>query len=151
VLVTKIALSRFFRMLAVMLSSGMQIVSALEITAGTADNVIVSSALADIHDGVVAGGSLSQNMREFDLFPPIAVRMLAIGEQTGELDSMLLKSADYFDEETDYAIANLMALLEPFLILLVAVLVMLLALGVFLPMWSVMNLYSGIITAEWCA
>jgi type II secretory pathway component PulF len=141
-LVTKISLARFFTMLSAMISSGISIVDSLEITADTADNVVISKTISEMREKIIGGVSLSACMREYSLFPPSAVHMTAIGEKSGSIDVMLMKSADYFNEETDYTISNLMTLLEPFLIFFVAVFVLMLALGVFLPMWNVMNLYT---------
>jgi type II secretory pathway component PulF len=141
-LITKVSLSRFFRMLAVMISSGIPIVAGLETTVQTADNVVISDAILKIRDRVVAGSSLSAPMQENKLFPPTAVQMVAVGEKSGMLDKMLMKSADYFDEETDYMVTNLMSLLEPFVILFLGMLVLTLALGIFLPMWNLMSLYT---------
>ena len=141
-LLTKISLARFFSMLSAMISSGVSVVSGLEITARTADNVVISEAIAEIREKVISGVTLSDSMKEYSFFPPTSSRMVAIGEKSGTLDKMLLKSADYFNEETDYTIANLMTLLEPMLIFVMGMFVLLLALGIFLPMWSMMELYT---------
>ena len=95
-----------------------------------------------IREQVIAGVTLSSSMKEFAFFPPTSVRMVAIGEKSGALDNMLAKSAEYFNEETDYTISNLTTLLEPILIFVMGLFVLLLALGIFMPMWSMMNLYT---------
>ncbi len=141
-LLTKISLARFFSMLSAMISSGISIVEGLETTASTADNVVIAQAIMKIRERVISGVTLSDSMREFSLFPPTSVRMVAIGEKSGTLDDMLAKTAAYFDEETDYTVSNLMTLLEPILILVMGMFVLLLALGIFLPMWSMMSLYT---------
>ncbi|MFH1826671.1 MAG: type II secretion system F family protein [bacterium] len=138
----KLALSRFFRMLSAMISSGIPLVAALEVTANTAGNAVVSDTINQIREKIIGGSSMSDAMGEYPLFPATSIHMAAIGEKSGNLGTMLLKSADYFDEETDYMVTNLMTLLEPFLILFLAMLVLLLAMGIFLPMWSMMQLYS---------
>jgi len=125
-----------------MISSGISVVQGLEITADTADNAVISEAIAKIRERVIAGASISDGMKEYSFFPPTAVQMVSIGEKSGTLDNMLMKSADYFNEETDYAISNLMTLLEPILIFVMGMFVLLLALGIFLPMWSMMQLYT---------
>jgi type II secretory pathway component PulF len=140
-LVIKVSLSRFFTMLSSMISSGISIVRGLEITSTTADNVIISEAVLKIREQVLSGYSLSDSMKEHALFPSTAVHMIAIGEKSGTLDAMLIKSAQYFNEESDYTIANLSSLIEPLLIFCVAMLVLLLALGIFMPMWNIMSLY----------
>ncbi|MFA6548529.1 MAG: type II secretion system F family protein [Candidatus Margulisiibacteriota bacterium] len=141
-LTIKVSLSRFFRMLATMISSGIPIIAGLETTMNTADNVIIAASIARIRDRVVSGAGLSGPMAEEKIFPSTAVQMVAVGEKSGNLDKMLSKSADYFDEETDYLIANLMSLMEPFIFLFLSVMVLILALVIFLPMWSMMDLYT---------
>ncbi len=139
---TKISLARFFTMLSSMITSGISIVEGLEITANTADNMVISQAISRIREKVIGGVALSACMREYKFFPPSSVHMVAIGEKSGSLDAMLMKSADYFNEETEYMIDDLMTLLEPFLIFIMGLFVTLLALGIFLPMWNVMQLYT---------
>ncbi|MFC1571387.1 type II secretion system F family protein [Candidatus Margulisiibacteriota bacterium] len=141
-LIRKISLARFFTMLAAMIASGISVVQALEITANTADNAVISQAVLKIREKVTAGVSLSESMKEFSLFPPAAVHMVAVGEKSGSLGEMLMKSADYFNEETDYAVANLMSLLEPMIIMVLAFFVLILVLGIFLPMMNIMKLYT---------
>ncbi len=141
-LTIKVSLSRFFRMLATMINSGIPIIAGLETTMNTADNVVIAASIARIRDRVVSGAGLSGPMAEEKIFPATAVQMVAVGEKSGNLDKMLNKSADYFDEETDYLISNLMALMEPFIVLFLSVMVLILALGIFLPMWSMMDLYT---------
>jgi type II secretory pathway component PulF len=91
---------------------------------------------------VVAGAGIAGPMAEEKIFPGTAVEMVAVGEKSGALDKMLVKTADYFDEETDYVVSNMMSLLEPILVFFMGMMVLVLALGVFLPMWSMMQLYS---------
>lgn len=142
VLIAKASLSRFFRMLATMIGSGIPIVASLETTARTADNVIISQSIIRLRDRVLAGSGLAGPMGEEKIFPATAVQMVAVGEKAGTLDTMLVKTADYFDEETDYMISNLMSLLEPFIILFLGIMVLTLALGIFLPMWNLMGVYT---------
>jgi len=138
-LVSKLMLSRFCRMLAAMLKSGIPVVEALNITKQTVENKIIIKVISDIQEEVIRGGGLSEPMRGSKIFPPLAIQMVAIGERAGALESMLNKVADYFDRDADYMIRNLTPLLEPFLILMLAVLVLLLALGVYLPMWDLIK------------
>ena len=142
VIITKLSLSRFFRMLSAMIQSGIPLTTALEVTAKTTDNAVISTMIQRVRAQVIAGSALSLAMKEHSLFPSMAVQMVAIGEKSGTLDKMLVKSADYFDEESDYIITNLMTYLEPLLIFVLAMLVLLLALGIFLPMWNMLQLYS---------
>ncbi|KAF0133703.1 MAG: MSHA bioproteinis protein MshG [Candidatus Saganbacteria bacterium] len=139
ILVSKLSLARFCRMLAAMLKSGIPVVEGLSITKNTVDNRIISNVISNIEEEVIRGGSLSEPMRGSKIFPPIAIQMVAIGEKAGALEGMLEKVADYFDRDADYMIKNLTPLLEPLLILMLAFLVTLLALGVFLPMWDMVK------------
>ncbi|OGB86735.1 hypothetical protein A3H38_03295 [candidate division WOR-1 bacterium RIFCSPLOWO2_02_FULL_46_20] len=141
-LITKVSLARFFSMLSAMISSGVSVVSGLEITARTADNAIVAQTIGKIREQVIAGMTLSDSMKGHHLFPSTSVRMVAIGEKSGTLEGMLKKTADYFNEESDNTVAGLMSLVEPFLIFFLGMFVLLLAMGIFLPMWSMMQLYS---------
>jgi len=140
VLVNKLILARFSRMLAAMLRSGIPILDALEIARDTVDNKIIAKVVDHIRDEVNKGVGLAEPMRGTRVFPPLVVQMVAIGEKAGALESMLNKVADYFDRDADYMIKNLTPLLEPLLILFLAVMVTILALGVFLPMWDMVKL-----------
>jgi len=139
-LVNKLILARFCRMLSAMLKSGIPILEALSITRDTVGNKILSRAVDNIREDVTRGVAMSEPMRGSKLFPPLAVQMVAIGERAGAMEAMLNKVADYFDRDADYMITNLTPLLEPLLILCLAFLVTLLALGVFLPMWDMVKL-----------
>ena len=139
-LVNKLILARFCRMLSAMLKSGIPILEALSITRDTVGNKILSRAVDNIKEDVTRGVAMSEPMRGSKLFPPLAVQMVAIGERAGAMEAMLTKVADYFDRDADYMITNLTPLLEPLLILCLAFLVTLLALGVFLPMWDMVKL-----------
>jgi len=141
-LTIKIALSRFFSMLSAMINSGIPIVYGLEITANTVDNAVISRAIGRIQEKVTAGDKLSESLKEFKFFPPLSIQMIAIGESSGNLENMLNRSAAYFDEETDYTVSNMMTLIEPIMIFFLGLLVTLLALGIYLPMWSIMDLYK---------
>lgn len=140
-LLTKINLSRFARMLAAMLRSGIPILEALTITSATGGNSVISRVVLDVRDEVAGGKSLAEPMQG-SIFPPIAIAMVAIGEKAGNLEGMLNKVADYFDREADYTIKNLTPLLEPILILGLGVIMLIFALGIFLPMWDLIRVYK---------
>jgi type II secretory pathway component PulF len=142
-LLSKLILARFCRMLSNMLKSGIPIVEALGISSGTVENRIVSDVIDGVRNEVVKGSGLSEPMKGAKVFPPIVVQMVAIGEKSGSLESMLAKVADYFDRDADYTIRNLTPLLEPLLILILAFFVVLLALGVFLPMWDMVKIVKS--------
>ncbi|OGC07602.1 hypothetical protein A2526_00515 [candidate division WOR-1 bacterium RIFOXYD2_FULL_36_8] len=139
-LINKLILARFSRMLAAMLKSGIPIVEALNISKDTIENRILSDVVIKVKEEVVQGGGLTDPIKNAKVFPPLVVQMVAIGEKSGSLEQMLSKVADYFDRDSDYTIRNLTPLIEPLLILMLAFLVVLLALGVFLPMWDMVKL-----------
>jgi type II secretory pathway component PulF len=142
-LFSKIYLSRFGRMLAAMLNSGIPILEALTVTAATVENRVISRVIIDIRNDVAQGKSLAEPMRGSKIFPPIAISMVAIGEKAGTLEKMLDKTADYFDREVDYTIENLTPLLEPILILGLGVVLLVFAMGIFLPMWDLVKVYKS--------
>jgi type II secretory pathway component PulF len=139
-LINKLILARFCRMLSSMLKSGIPILDALSITRDTVGNKILSKAVDNMKEDVTRGTMLSEPMRGAKIFPPLAVQMVAIGEKSGSLEAMLSKVADYFDRDANYMITNLMPLIEPLLLLGLAFVVVLLALGVYLPMWDMVKL-----------
>ena len=141
-LIAKLSLARFFRLLSSLLSSGVIIERSLELSAGAVDNVILSRAIIKIKEKVLLGDGLSVPMAMSGVFPPVSVQMVSIGEKSGNLATMLVKNADYIEEEADYMVSNLMTLLEPFLVFFLAVLILILALGIYLPIWSMMSLYA---------
>jgi len=142
-LFAKIYLSRFSRMLASMLGSGIPIIEALSITSEVVENKVIARVIIDVRDEVNKGKSLHEPMRGSRVFPPIAVAMVAIGEKSGTLENMLNRVADYFDREADYIIKNLTPLLEPMLIAGLGVILLIFALGIFLPMWDLVKIYKS--------
>ncbi|MDD5382535.1 MAG: type II secretion system F family protein [Candidatus Margulisbacteria bacterium] len=142
-LFAKIYLSRFNRMLAAMMGSGIPILEALTISSATAENKVISKVIIDIREQVAKGKNLTEPMKGSKVFPPIAISMAAIGEKAGTLEKMLNKVADYFDREADYTIKNLTPLLEPILIGILAVFLLIFALGIFMPMWDLVKVYKN--------
>ena len=116
-LMRKIAVARFCRTLSTLISSGVPILDGLEITARTAGNAIVEDAIMSVRKGVEGGLTIAQPLKESGVFPPMVVQMIGVGEQTGALDAMLSKIADFYEEEVDQAVANLLTLMEPVMIL----------------------------------
>jgi MSHA biogenesis protein MshG len=141
-LYSKIYLSRFSRMLSAMLGSGIPILEALTVTAAIVENKVISHVIIDVREEVSRGKNLAEPMRGSRVFPPIAISMVAIGEKAGTLEKMLNKTADYFDREIDYTIKNLTPLIEPLLIFGLAVILLVFALGIFLPMWDLIKIYK---------
>lgn len=136
----KISLSRFAYILGTLIHSGIPILRSLEIVAQAVGNIILLRAVEVIRDQVEKGRALSELMVANPLFPPLLSHMVAIGEKTGDLDSMLQKVSEHYDMETNYAIRNLSSTLEPFLILALGGILILLALAIFLPLWNMAQL-----------
>ncbi len=137
--VEKGVMSRFARIFATLYRSGIPMLNTLDIVSGTLGNVIIERAVEAIKENVREGRGLAQPMTQTGAFPPMVVQMVAVGEETGALDEMLNKVADYYDLEVEYAIRNLSTSLEPILLLFIGGAVLFLALGVFLPMWDMIS------------
>ncbi|HEY2081710.1 MAG TPA: type II secretion system F family protein [Verrucomicrobiae bacterium] len=141
--VTKVAISRFTRTLGTLISSGVPILQALTIVRETSGNVIVGSAVLAIHDSVKEGETITAPLEASRVFPPMVVSMVDVGEQTGALPEMLLKIADNYDEEVDNAVAAMTSLLEPIMIVFLAVIVGSIVIAMFLPLIALMNSVGG--------
>lgn len=138
----KVALSRFSRVLGALQKSGISMMLTLEIAAETTGNVVIARAVDDMRDRLREGKNLHGPMEASGLFPPLMVQMMAVGEETGDIDVMVNKVADYYDKDVEYAIRNLSTALEPLLLLFIGGMVLFLALGIFLPMWNLMSLFK---------
>ncbi|MBU0675391.1 MAG: type II secretion system F family protein [Proteobacteria bacterium] len=139
----KIYMSRFCRVFSVLTLSGINIIRTLQLSATAIENLIILNALHQVRADVEEGLDIQAAMNKFDLFPPMVVQMVAVGEESGQLDSMMAKVADYFDAETNYTIKNISTLIEPFLLLFLGIMVAFIALSIFLPMWNIMNVMRG--------
>ena len=139
----KIAIARFSRTLSTLLSSGVPILQSLDITGRTAGNVIIENAIIQIRDGVEQGKSFVEPLRSSELFPHMVAQMVGIGEQTGALDSMLGKIADFYEQEVDAAIANLLTLMEPALIGFLGVTIGGIVISMYMPMFSLIGKLSS--------
>ena len=141
-LILKADMSRFARIMALLMQSGIPALRALEIAEGSADNKVVAGAIDKIRVSVTEGTSMTQPMKESGIFPPSVVRMVRVGEETGKIDELLLKVSEYYDMQVEYTVTNLMVLIEPMLIVLLGGMVFVLALGMFLPMWNMISLFQ---------
>ena len=141
--VRRVAISRFARTLGTLVSSGVPILQALTIVRETAGNVIISNAVSDVHESVKEGETITTPLESSGVFPPMVVSMVDVGEQTGALPEMLLKIADNYDEEVDNAVASMTALLEPIMIVLLAVIVGSIVIAMFLPLIAMISGLSG--------
>ncbi|HZI32461.1 MAG TPA: type II secretion system F family protein, partial [Candidatus Binatia bacterium] len=141
--VTKVSISRFTRTLGTLVSSGVPILQALTIVKETAGNVIISDAVAKVHESVKEGETITAPLESSRVFPPMVISMVDVGEQTGALPEMLLKIADNFDEEVDNAVAAMTSLLEPIMIVFLAVIVGSIVIAMFLPLIAMISQMSG--------
>jgi len=139
----KIAVARFTRTLATLLTSGVPILDGLDITAKTSGNAILEDAIHQIRQRIEAGGSMTDPMRQSGFFPPMVTQMVSVGESTGEMDTMLVKIADYYEEEVDVLVANLLTILEPLLMVFLGVVVGGIVIAVYLPLFKLIRVLSG--------
>ena len=141
--VSKVAISRFSRTLGTLVSSGVPILQALMIVKETAGNVIIADAVTKVHESVKEGETITAPLESSRVFPPMVVSMVDVGEQTGALPEMLLKIADTYDEEVDNAVSAMTSLLEPIMIIFLAVVVGSIVIAMFLPLISMINQMSS--------
>jgi type II secretory pathway component PulF len=138
-LLRKIAVARFCRTLATLTSSGVPILDGLEITAKTAGNAIIEDAVMSVRKSVEEGKTISEPLGETKVFPAMVVQMINVGEQTGALDQMLSKIADFYEDEVDTAVAGLMKLIEPLMISVLGVVIGTIVAAMYLPLYSILN------------
>jgi len=142
VIMRKIAVARFSRTLSTLLSSGVPILQSLDITARTAGNAIVEEAILKVRSGVERGESFVEPLKATEVFPHMVAQMIGIGEQTGALDAMLGKIADFYEQEVDAAIANLLTLMEPLLIGFLGVTIGSIVIAMYLPLFTLIGKLS---------
>jgi len=137
-IIQKVALARFSRTFAALVGAGVPMLEAIEITGRTSGNKVVELAMQDVHDSVRRGGTLAEPMRGAPLaFPPMVVQMIAVGEETGGLDHMLSKIADFFEDEVAAAVKALTSIIEPVMIVVVGVIVGFIVISMYMPMFKV--------------
>ncbi len=137
--IRKSAVSRFTRTLGTLISSGVSILDGLEITAKTAGNRVISDAIMASRASIAGGDTISAPLAKSGVFPPMVISMIAVGEQTGGLDEMLSKIADFYDEEVDAAVGGLLALMEPMMIVFLGVVVGGMVVAMYLPIFDMIN------------
>lgn len=135
-LLRKAAVSRFTRTMGTMLSSGVSILDALEIVAKTSGNKTIEKAVYGVRSGISEGRTMAEPLNESGVFPPMVCQMIAIGESTGALDAMLEKIADFYDEEVDQAVENMTAMIEPFMLVFLGVVIGGLVIAMYLPIFK---------------
>ncbi len=139
----KVALARFARTLGTLLTSGVPILQALETVAGTVSNIVISDAIMEARARIREGDRIGDPLIKSKLFPPMVVQMISIGEESGSLDAMLGKIADFYEDEVDAALAALAVAIEPMLICFLGTAVLLIVLGMFMPMIVLIQSLSG--------
>ena len=138
--VLKVTMARFSRTLATLVAAGVDIIKALEISGQTAGNWVVESALADVRAKVHQGVPIAQPLIEDPVFPPLVAQMVKIGEETGELEKMLDKIADFYEDEVDTSIAALTSIVEPLMMIGVGAIVGIIVIAMYLPMFKLLEL-----------
>jgi len=138
--IQKIALARFSRTLATLVGAGVPILQAIEITGKTSGNSVLEESMVDVKESVRSGESIAQPLTRVAVFPPMVTHMISIGEETGALDAMLNKIADFYEDEVDAAVKSLTSIIEPIMMLFVGGLVGLIVISMYLPMFNMMNL-----------
>ena len=142
-IVRKIAVARFSRILSTLLSSGVPILQSLDITSKTAGNVIIEDAIQKVRAGVERGENFVDPLKATDVFPHMVGQMIGVGEQTGAMDAMLAKIADFYEEEVDTAIADLLGLMEPVLIAFLGVTIGSIVISMYLPLFTLIGKLAG--------
>ncbi len=143
ILMRKIAVARFTRTLGTLISSGVPILEGLDITAKTAGNAVVEKALQKVRKSLEEGKSLTEPLKESEVFPGMVTQMIAVGEQTGAMDAMLQKIADFYEEEVDAAVKDLLTALEPIMIVFLGVVVGGVVISMYLPLFSLIGKLSS--------
>ena len=138
-LIRKVAVAKFTRTLGTLVSSGVAILEGLDITARTAGNTVVEEAVQKARSAIAQGKTIAEPLQESKVFPPMVVQMIAIGEQTGALDRMLNKVADFYEEEVDIAVGTLTSLLEPLMVIFLGVVVGGVVIAMYLPIFKLIS------------
>ncbi len=138
-LIKKVSVAKFTRTLGTLISSGVAILEGLEITARTAGNKVVEEAVLRTRANIAEGKTIAEPLKASGVFPPMVVQMIAVGEQTGALDAMLGKIADFYDEEVDTAVSNLTSLLEPMLMVFLGVVIGGVVIAMYLPIFKLVT------------
>ena len=142
ILLKKVAIAKFSRTLGTLLKSGVPILQGLETVAATAGNVIIERSVLTCRESVREGGRLVEPLKKAGIFPPMVVQMIGVGEETGSLDTMLSRIADFYDQEVDTAVKGLTSMIEPLIILFMGVVIGGIVIAMFLPMLELGNLAS---------
>jgi type IV pilus assembly protein PilC len=137
--VQKVSIARWSRTLSSLTTAGVPILQAIEITGKTAGNAVIEASMAEVITSVKAGGTISEPIKGAKVFPPMVSHMLGVGEETGALDTMLTKIADFYDDEVSAAVKALTSIMEPVMIILVGGIVGVIVISMYLPLFSMYN------------
>lgn len=135
-IITRATLSRFARAMSMSLKSGVPLIHAMTVVSRSVDNEFIAEHILSMRSGIERGESITRTAAITGIFTPLVLQMLSVGEETGQVDDLLAEVADYYEREVDYDIKNLSAYIEPVMIVAVGVMVLILALGVFIPLWD---------------
>jgi MSHA biogenesis protein MshG len=142
-IITRATLARFARSFAMSMRSGVPLIQALTVVARAVDNVFVGDRILQMRNGIERGDTMTRTAAATDMFTPLVLQMMAVGEETGAMDEMMQEVAEFYEREIDYDLKNLSAAIEPILIVAIGAMVLVLALGVFLPMWDLAAAATG--------
>ena len=142
-IVNRAQLSRFSRTFSLMIRAGVPLNQAIQMSAESLGNNYLENRLIEMKNGIESGSSIAAMARQSGVFTPLVLQMIAVGEETGQVDELLLEVSDFYDREVDYDLKTLTARIEPILLFIVAIMVLILALGIFLPMWSLLDVARG--------
>ena len=135
-IILRATLARFSRAFSMALTSGVPLIQAMTVVSRSVDNEFIGEHILNMRNGIERGESLTRTATLTNMFTPLVLQMLAVGEETGQVDDLLAEVADYYEREVDYDIKNLSSAIEPIMIVIIGIMVLILALGVFLPMWD---------------
>jgi type IV pilus assembly protein PilC len=142
-LLRKVAVAKFTRTMSTMISSGVPILEALDIVAKTSGNKTVERAIYDVRSAITQGRTMAEPLGESGVFPSMVVQMVAVGEQTGALDAMLGKIADFYDDEVDAAVEGLTSMIEPFMMVFLGATIGGLVIAMYLPIFKMAGVVGG--------
>ncbi|PJA11430.1 MAG: pilus assembly protein PilC, partial [Elusimicrobia bacterium CG_4_10_14_0_2_um_filter_56_8] len=136
ILLKKVAIAKFTRTLGTLIKSGVPILQGLETVAKTAGNKVIERAINNSRDSIKEGGRISDPLKKANIFPPMVIQMISVGEETGGLDNMLNRIADFYDQEVDTAVKGLTSMIEPIIIIVLGVVVGTIVIAMFMPMFA---------------
>lgn len=143
ILLKKVAIAKFSRTLGTLIKSGVPILQGLETVAKTAGNKVIEEAIDNSKNSIKEGGRISDPLKKADIFPPMVIQMISVGEETGGLDTMLTKIADFYDQEVDTAVKGLTSMLEPLIMIFLGVVIGTIVIAMFMPMFNLGEIVGG--------